>query len=216
MKKSNVLMGLVQLMGAIILGWILWLFIFASIIPEEQEISNCQSGMSSLLGAVTGVLVLMIIKYNGAHRAQQTARKALSDIKVYEEKSDRLLDKANRVADKYMKHEKKIYTGIEEARNQGKGMVIKIRNGSEFQQAVEKFPELRSNENIQLLLRQIRECENGLAGQKLTYNTCVGNYNVAIHSFPFSIIRNVCGFENMEFYKDSGDGELISDEALGI
>ena len=82
MKKSNVLMGLVQLMGAIILGWILWLFIFASIIPEEQEISNFQSGISILLGAVTGVLVLMIIKYNGAHRAQQTARKSLSDIKL--------------------------------------------------------------------------------------------------------------------------------------
>ena len=49
MKKSNVLMGLVQLMGAIILGWILWLFIFASIIPEEQEISNFQSGISILL-----------------------------------------------------------------------------------------------------------------------------------------------------------------------
>ena len=216
MKKSNVLMGLVQLMGAIILGWILWLFIFASIIPEEQEISNFQSGISILLGAVTGVLVLMIIKYNGAHRAQQTARKALSDIKVYEEKSDRLLDKANRVADKYMKHEKKIYTGIEEARNQGKGMVIKIRNGSEFQQAIEKFPELRSNENIQLLLRQIRECENGLAGQKMTYNTCVENYNVAIHSFPFSVIRKICRFENMEYYRDREDEELISDEALGI
>lgn len=57
MKKSNVLMGLVQLMGAIILGWILWLFIFASIIPEEQEISNFQSGISILLGAVTGVVM---------------------------------------------------------------------------------------------------------------------------------------------------------------
>lgn len=158
----------------------------------------------------------MIIKYNGAHRTQQTARKAFSNIKVYEEKTDRLLDKANRVSDKYMKHEKKVYTQIEEARSQGKGMVVKIRNGSEFQQAIEKFPELRSNENIQLLLRQIRECENGLAGQKMTYNTCVENYNVAIHSFPFSVIRKICRFENMEYYRDREDEELISDEALGI
>ena len=147
MKKPNVLIGLLQLIGAIILGWILWLFIFAAIIPEEQDISNFQSGISILLGAVTGILVLMIIKYNGAHRTQQTARKAFSDIKVYEEKTDRLLGKANRVSDKYMKHEKKVYTQIEEARSQGKGMVVKIRNGSEFQQAIEKFPELRSNEN---------------------------------------------------------------------
>ena len=34
MKKPNVLIGLLQLIGAIILGWILWLFIFAAIIPE--------------------------------------------------------------------------------------------------------------------------------------------------------------------------------------
>lgn len=61
-------------------------FYFAAIIPEEQDISNFQSGISILLGAVTGILVLMIIKYNGAHRTQQTARKAFSDIKVYEEK----------------------------------------------------------------------------------------------------------------------------------
>ena len=133
MKKPNVLIGLLQLIGAIILGWILWLFIFAAIIPEEQDISNFQSGISILLGAVTGILVLMIIKYNGAHRTQQTARKAFSDIKVYEEKTDRLLDKANRVSDKYMKHEKKVYTQIEEARSQGKGMVVKfamVRNFS--------------------------------------------------------------------------------------
>ena len=142
--------------------------------------------------------------------------KKVTVYKVYEEKTDRLLDKANRVSDKYMKHEKKVYTQIEEARSQGKGMVVKIRNGSEFQQAIEKFPELRSNENIQLLLRQIRECENGLAGQKMTYNTCVENYNVAIHSFPFSVIRKICRFENMEYYRDREDEELISDEALGI
>ena len=50
----------------------------------------------------------------------------------------------------------------------------------------------------------------------MTYNTCVENYNVAIHSFPFSVIRKICRFENMEYYRDREDEELISDEALGI
>lgn len=141
---------------------------------------------------------------------------AFSDIKVMEEKSQKLMDKANRVADKYMKQEKKIYTGLEKIRSTDKKTKIIIRNGSDFYQAVQQFPELRSNENIKILIKQIQECETGITRQKIIYNSSVEDYNAAIHSFPFSMIRRLCKFEEMEYYDGTMDQEVISDEALGI
>lgn len=216
MKKPKVLIDLLKLIIAVNLGWILWLFIFAAIIPEEQEISDFQSLVSLLLGLGTGTLLLMGIKYNSAHGLGQTARRAFSDIKVMEEKSQKLMDKANRVADKYMKQEKKIYTGLEKIRSTDKKTKIIIRNGSDFYQAVQQFPELRSNENIKILIKQIQECETGITRQKIIYNSSVEDYNAAIHSFPFSMIRRLCKFEEMEYYDGTMDQEVISDEALGI
>ena len=72
MKKPKVLIDLLKLIIAVNLGWILWLFIFAAIIPEEQEISDFQSLVSLLLGLGTGTLLLMGIKYNSAHGLGQT------------------------------------------------------------------------------------------------------------------------------------------------
>jgi LemA protein len=53
---------------------------------------------------------------------------------------------------------------------------------------VEKYPELRANENFLKLQSELSEIESRIANSRKYYNANVGNFNTLIESFPNSII----------------------------
>lgn len=213
MKKPNVLIEMLKLMGALVLGWFLWVLIFAFLPGDSVEASEPFPGAVVVFGVLTGLIVVLGIKYNGMQRAYQNTKAAFSNINIYEEKAERLLDKANRVADKYMVYEECVQTGIAKERSNKK---TSIRSAHQFQTALENYPDLKANSSIMELLRQIRECENALMHQKVAYNMSVEEYNALIHSFPTTILRVIFRFKDAEFYTKTDDADMISDEELGI
>lgn len=216
MKKPNIIIELLKIVGAFILGSLLWLIIFSAAAPADAEEIEPFRGAIAILGILTGVVVSMGLKYNSMHRAYQRTKSQLSNIRILEERSASLLDKANRVADKYMNYEGNVQTRIAHERStKVSGIKSRISNASQFQSALENYPDLKANENIMELLRQIQDCENLIASQKTSYNETVENYNVMIHSFPSNILSKIFHFKDAEFYKEKND-DIISDEALGI
>ena len=66
---------------------------------------------------------------------------------------------------------------------------------------VESYPELRSNENIRDLQTQLEGTENRIAQARRDFNGAVTSYNVAIRSFPRSIIAGALGFDRRPLFE---------------
>ena len=217
MKKPSTLVEVIKLIITLILCWLLWVIIFSfTSPPEAEEMVEPFRGACLIFGTLTALVITFGLKFNSMHQAQQRTKAMRSNIGIFEERATRLLDKANRVADKYMNFEGSVQVDIAHERNSGSRIKGKIHSAHQFQTALENYPDLKANESIMELLRQIQDCENGLASEKLAYNSAVEQYNLLIHSFPATILRKLFHFADAEFYQGAEDSDMISDEALGI
>lgn len=218
MKKPNTVIELLKLFAMMVIGWFFWLLIFSiTITPEDAEMTvEPFRGASLLFGLLTGLIISAGLKYNAMHRAYQRTKSAYSNISIFNERAEKLLDKANRVADKYMDFEGSVQISIAHERNERDIIKGKIYNSHQFKTALENYPDLKANESIMELLKQIQDCENGLANQKLIYNNEVEKYNTLIHSFPASVLCGIFRFKDAEFYSGTNETEIVSDEQLGI
>ena len=214
MKKENIALKILKILGTYLAGWFLWLLIFSTFMPADETGATSEpfQGAICLFGIITATVVLLVVNYNTTQQSYQKAKAASSNIKVFKDKSARLLEKANKVADKYMTHEKNVQVGVAEKRTKKPKF---IRNAQQFQVELENYPELKANQSIMTLLEQIKETENAYAQAKINYNFYVEYYNTLIHSFPNSIFRKLLKFNDIEFYNDEEEKE-ISDEELGI
>ena len=215
MKKTNVLLEILKLLGIFIVGCFLWLIIFSTFMPADETGATTEPfpGAIPVLAVVTAVITVTIIKYNAMQNAFQKTKAAYSNISVLGERANRLLDKANKVADKYMEHEESVQ--LSEADKRTAKTKVVIRNADQFQKQIESYPDLKANENIMELLSQIKETENSYAQSKLNYNAAAEYYNTMIHVFPNNILRKLFRFKDAEFYTNEDENE-ISDEELGI
>lgn len=114
MKKPNVLIEILKLIGLVILGWLLWIIIFSvTITPESSEIAQeLFPGSAFLFGILTAIFIIFGMKFNQVHRIRQDINGKRSNIQIVTDRSDRLLEKANRVVEKYMTHEHDTLTEV--------------------------------------------------------------------------------------------------------
>jgi len=216
MKKGSMLINLLKLFGMLILGYFLWLFIFAVFSPREEEISDLHGKLAIILGAVTGLVMWVGSATFGLRKSQQMIEAGKSNIKVVQERAEGLLDKANRVVDKYMAHEGDTHKDIAKSRGRVQELPKKIKSATEFRVAIESYPELQANESVMKLLEQIQNCENTVANFKLAYNEDVANYNAKVFTMP-GFLRNMMKFKEAKYYDSEEDkANEITDDMLGI
>jgi LemA protein len=65
---------------------------------------------------------------------------------------------------------------------------------------VERYPELRANQNFLSLQAQLEGTENRISVERGNFNTAVQNYNVAVRSFPTNLIAGMLGFAPRPFF----------------
>ena len=215
MKKKNLIVELLKLIGVAIIGWFLWVIIFSFTTPIESDVMvEPFTGASMVFGFVTALVVLFIMELNSVNLLKQRVLQTLNNITITNKRSDNLLDKANKVTEKYMTFESKVISDIASAIKPEKSSSRKIKNSSAFEQRINEFPELKSNQSIMELLKQLRESENIVANFKLEHNDFVTRYNYNINSLPVSAFKGIFKMKEFSFYSDGND--LISDEDLGI
>lgn len=110
-----------------------------------------------------------------------------------------------------MKQEKEVFGDISEARSKmaGASTVKETAAASnEMETALsrllvvmENYPELKSNENVKTLMTQLESTENRISVERDRYNKAVKNYNVSIRKFPKSLIANMTGFEQKDYFE---------------
>jgi len=111
----------------------------------------------------------------------------------------------------YAKQEKDVLVEVTNARARVGGAATvpdKISANNELTGAlsrllvvVEKYPDLKSNQNFMRLQDELAGTENRISVERKRYNEAVQAYNVAIRSFPANLLAGLYGFGKAAFFE---------------
>jgi len=75
--------------------------------------------------------------------------------------------------------------------------------------SVERYPELKANQNFTELQYELAGTENRIATERMRYNETVESFNTSIRRFPTNIIAKIFGFEKRQYFEiNSEDAEV--------
>ncbi|MDR1606133.1 MAG: LemA family protein [Streptococcaceae bacterium] len=216
MKKKSVSSAILKMMGITLLSWIFCLLISSILGPKDKdEIPPFYVKLSFILGICLALILYLGLAFNELKKRKQRIKSSGSNIKIVEARQDGLLDKANRVADAYMTHEKEVFEAATPAKLVPKS-IVSIKSSEQFSNLVLAYLTLKANENVALLINQIKASEDSLANFKLTYNTEAELYNGLINSFPINLFRGLFKLEDQDYYASKTETTEITDAMLGL
>jgi LemA protein len=72
---------------------------------------------------------------------------------------------------------------------------------------VERYPDLKANQNFLSLQAQLEGTENRISVERGNFNTAVQGYNVGVRTFPTNLIAGVFGFSPRPFFTAQAGAE---------
>ena len=73
--------------------------------------------------------------------------------------------------------------------------------------SVEKYPDLKANENFLRLQTELEGTENRIKIARDRYNESVNPYNIHILKFPNSVLASIFNFKDLPYYKSDAGAE---------
>ncbi|UBM60447.1 LemA family protein [Marinilongibacter aquaticus] len=67
--------------------------------------------------------------------------------------------------------------------------------------SVERYPDLKANQNFLELQAQIEGTENRISVARNDFNAGVSDYNLSVRTFPMNLMAGIFGFERRAFFK---------------
>ncbi len=169
---------------------------------------------------IAGVVVLIIVislyssfkgSYNTFVALDETVKSAWAQVENQLQRRYDLIPNLVETVKGYAKQEKDVLVEVTNARAKvgGAGNVPdKISANNELSGAlsrllvvVEKYPDLKSNQNFMRLQDELAGTENRIAVERRRYNEAVQSYNVAVRSFPANIVAGIFGFAKAPFFE---------------
>lgn len=187
--------------------------------------------MKKWLIPVIVIVVLGIIIYsltigfnNTAVTKQENARLAWSNVESSYQRRNDLITNLVKTVQGAAEFERGTLTDVIEARAKATSVTVDPSNITpeqlkQFQEAqsqvssalsrllvtVERYPELKANQNFLQLQSQLEGTENRINVSRNRYNEATTDYNTYIRTFPNSIFAGWFGFDRMErFEADAG------------
>lgn len=67
--------------------------------------------------------------------------------------------------------------------------------------SVERYPELKANNNFRDLQAQLEGTENRIATERMRFNQAAQDFNSMVRRFPTSLIASITGFDSKEYFQ---------------
>ena len=176
------------------------------------------SGKRNLLIAVVVIVVLAGLvysffkgSYNQFVTLDEGVKSAWAQVENQLQRRYDLIPNLVETVKGYAKQEKDVLVEVTNARARVGGAATvpdKINANNELTGAlsrllvvVEKYPDLKSNQNFLRLQDELAGTENRISVERKRYNDAVQGYNVAIRSFPANLLAGMFGFGKAAFFE---------------
>jgi LemA protein len=171
---------------------------------------------------VTMMLILAGCGYNTLQQYEESVFKAWGDVESNLQRRSDLIPNLVETVRGYAAHEKETLQGVVEARS--KATAVKLSTGdlsqpgamqqlvqaqgalssalSRLLVVVERYPDLKANQNFRDLQNQLEGTENRINVARQRYNQAVETFNVSIRKFPYNLTNNLLlHLERKEYFK---------------
>lgn len=176
--------------------------------------SSLISGLAFFLFAA-GVLIYMVILYNGLVRLRNENDRAWANIDVLLKQRHDEIPNLIETVKGYMQHERETLLAVTQARaasmsaaSVGQKAVADLQVASALRglfAVAENYPQLKANENFLKLQNRITELEERIADRREFFNDDVNTYNTRIGQIPDVFIASMMGLKAREMFKVSDD-----------
>lgn len=177
-----------------------------------------------VLAVIAVVVVVIYSSVKGTYNSMVTKDENVSASwaqveNVYQRRADLIPNLVNTVKG-YASHEQETLQGVIEARSKATSVNLNADNLNpqslqQFQQAqdglssalsrlmvvVERYPDLKANENFRDLQAQLEGTENRITVERRKFNESARDFNTYIRSFPKNIYANMFGFEKKAYFE---------------
>lgn len=177
-----------------------------------------------IIGVIV-VLVLLLVfpaisTYNGLVSREEAVTSQWAQVEnVYQRRAD-LIPNLVETVKGYANFEKQTLTDVIEARSKATQVTIdptKLNEGNiqAFEQAqgklssalsrlmvvVEKYPDLKANQNFLELQSQLEGTENRITVERQKFNDAAKDYNTNLRKFPKNLFASMFGFEKKAYFE---------------
>jgi LemA protein len=180
---------------------------------------------------IVAILALILIlwgvrRYNSFITLEEGVTNQWSNVEnVYQRRADLIPNLVSTVKG-YADFEQETLTQVIEARAKATSVTVDPTNLTPeslaaFQQAqdglgsalsrllvtIERYPELKANQNFLELQSQLEATENRIAVERRKYNEAVRGYNTTIRRFPSNVIAGITGFDQQGYFEAAEGSE---------
>ncbi len=180
---------------------------------------------------IGGIILIGYFWFKGVYNSMITKEEGTSGQwaqveTAYQRRADLIPNLVNTVKG-YADFEQETLTQVIEARSKATSVNIDANNINpqqlqQFQAAqdqlssalsrllvtVERYPELKANQNFLQLQSQLEGTENRISVERRRFNETVRDYNTYIKKFPQTIVANMAGFENKGYFQATEGSEV--------
>jgi LemA protein len=169
------------------------------------------------------VLVLiaayLIFAYNSLVRLRNEVDNSWRQIDVQLKRRHDLIPNLVDAVKGYMQFERDTLTQVVEARSRAisaptQGARVDAENQltaglGRLLAVIERYPQLKSDQNVLQLQEQLTTTENQLAFSRQAYNDVVLQMNTRVETFPTNIIATNFGFKPAEYFKAAPEEQAV-------
>jgi LemA protein len=191
-------------------------------------------GMITGLGCLAIIIIAVIIigvsalgTYNGLVASQQNVESKWAQVEnVYQRRAD-LIPSLVATVKGYAAHESQTLEAVTASRSQVGSMRVTpdiLNNQAEFQKfqqaqaglssalsrlmvVVERYPDLKANQNFLELQSQLEGTENRIAVERMRFTEAAKTYNTKVMQFPGMIFARMFGFQKKAYFQSTAGSE---------
>jgi LemA protein len=187
--------GLIVLIviAVVVLGGVLWAFgVYNSLVRLDQQVSEKWAQVQNVYQRRADLVPNLVETVKGFATQERT---------VLEEVTKARASVAGIKATPELVNDPAAMKKFQDAQNQLGGALSRLLV------TVERYPELKSNQNFLALQSQLEGTENRITVERMRYNEAVRDYNTRLRLAPGSIVARLFGFKEKAFFEATPESQ---------